>query len=128
MAELILKEESYLLMGACMEVYNTLGPGFLESVYQEALSHEFEIRKIPFRREYPMQIMYKDIVLDKKFYADFLCFDQIIVEIKAVETLLPEHEAQLLNYLKATKMPLGLLINFGSGSLQKRRFANTIKD
>ncbi len=108
-----------------MEVYNTLGPGFLESVYQEALSHEFAIRKVPYKRECPLQISYKGIVLEKKFYADFVCYGQVILELKAIERVLPEHESQVLNYLKASNMPLGLLVNFGSTPMQKRRFANT---
>lgn len=108
-----------------MEVYNTLGPGFLESVYHEALGYELDRRQIPFQSEYPLKISYKDIVLEKRFYADFLCFDEIILEIKAIESLLPEHEAQVLNYLKASKKPLGLLVNFGSMPMQTRRFANT---
>lgn len=72
MAKLILKNESYLIIGACMEVYNTLGPGFLESVYQEALSYELYQRQIPFKRECPLQITYKEMILEKRFYADFL--------------------------------------------------------
>ena len=128
MSEIILKEEAYQIIGACMEVYSTLGAGFSEDVYQEALSIEFDDRKIPFVQQCPIQVQYKKTVLKKMFYADFVCFDQIIVELKAIEKLLPLHEAQIINYLKATKMPLGLLINFGSIPMQTKRFANTYKN
>lgn len=111
-----------------MEVYSTLGAGFSEDVYQEALSIEFDDRKILFVQQCPIQVQYKKTVLKKMFYADFVCFDQIIVELKALEKLLPQHEAQIINYLKATKMPLGLLINFGSIPMQTKRFANTYKN
>ncbi|HRD82318.1 MAG: GxxExxY protein [Saprospiraceae bacterium] len=128
MSEIILKEEAYQIIGACMEVYSTLGAGFSEDVYQEALSIEFDDRKILFVQQCPIQVQYKKTVLKKMFYADFVCFDQIIVELKAIEKLLPQHEAQIINYLKATKMPLGLLINFGSIPMQTKRFANTYKN
>jgi len=128
MSEIILKEEAYQIIGACMEVYSTLGAGFSEDVYQEALSIEFDDRKILFVQQCPIQVQYKKTVLKKMFYADFVCFDQIIVELKALEKLLPQHEAQIINYLKATKMPLGLLINFGSIPMQTKRFANTYKN
>ena len=108
-----------------MEVYNTLGPGFLESVYQEALAIELEERGIPFVQESAIAIRYKGRELRKKFYADFLCYEDIIVELKAQDALLPNHEAQVLNYLKGTEKPLGLLVNFGGSSFQYKRFANT---
>jgi GxxExxY protein len=126
MTELVFKNESFRIIGACMEVYNNLGPGFLESVYQEALAREFLERKIPFLQQWGIDVFYKGEKLDKKFFADFICFEEIIVEIKAMEGLVPEHEAQLINYLKATKKPLGLLINFGAPKLQYKRFANTM--
>ncbi len=110
-----------------MEVYNELGSGFLESVYQEALAREFAVREIPFVEQWGIDVYYKGDKLNKKFFADFICFNEIIIEIKAMEGLVPEHEAQLLNYLKATQKPLGLLVNFGGTSLQYKRFANTIK-
>ena len=128
MSELIYKDESYKIIGACFEVYNNLGPGFLESVYQEALSREFEERGIPFYDQLGIDVFYKGKKLNKKFFADFLCYDNIIVELKAMEGLAPEHEAQVINYLKATKKPLGLLVNFGSLSLMYKRFANTKKE
>lgn len=127
MTKLIFKEESYKIIGACMEVYNDLGPGFLESVYQEALSRELASEGIPFMEQWGIDVFYKGKKLDKKFFADFICYDQIIIEIKAMESLAPEHEAQLLNYLKATNKPLGILVNFCGRSLQYKRFAITKK-
>ena len=125
MTELIFKKESYEIVGACMEVHNNLGPGFLESVYQEALAREFLERKIPFLEQWGIDVYYKGEKLVKKFFADFICYGEIIIEIKAMEGFVPEHEAQLINYLKATQKPLGLLVNFGAEKLQYRRFANT---
>jgi len=125
MTELIYKEESYKIIGCCFEVYNELGPGFLEAIYQEALSIEFTKQNIPFIQFAEMQVYYKGIELKKKYYPDFLCYDDIVLEIKAIENLSPVDEAQLLNYLKGTKKPLGLLVNFGAERLQYKRFANT---
>ncbi len=127
MTDLIFKEESYKIIGCCFEVYNDLGPGFLEAVYQEALSIEFSKQGIPFIEQAEMNVFYKGIELKKKYYPDFLCFDEIILEIKAMETFSPTDESQLLNYLKGTKKPLGLLVNFGGEKLQYKRFANTKK-
>ncbi len=121
MAELIYKEESYQIIGACLEVHKELGSGFLESVYHEALILELKNRSIPFESEKGFQIRYKNAVLSNKYFADFICYDKIIVEIKAVKELAAIHEAQLINYLKATGMRLGLLINFGEGSLISKR-------
>ena len=125
MADLVFKEESYKIIGCCYEVYNELGPGFLEAIYQEALSMEFNNQKVPFMEFPEMKVECKGIILNKKYYPDFLCFDEIIVEIKAIEVIAPEHEAVLLNYLKGTISELGLLINFGGTKLQYKRFANT---
>ena len=125
MTELIYKDEAYQIVGTCMEVYNNLGSGFLESVYQEALAREFIESKIPFVAQWGIDVYYKGELLNKKFFADFICFDKIIIEIKAMDGLVSEHEAQLINYLKATNKPLGLLINFGGPKLQYKRFANT---
>ena len=121
MINLVYKEESYKIVGACFEVHKELGPGFLEPVYQEALSREFMIQKIPHERETTLTITYKDIKLDKKYIADFVCFDKIIVELKALNNLTTEHEAQVINYLKATGFKLGILVNFGSKSLEYKR-------
>lgn len=122
--DLILKDESYQIIGACMEVHNTLGGGFLEGVYQEALAYEFENRGIPFEREQEISISYKDKLLNKKYIADFVCFGQIIVELKALSDLTNDHLSQVINYLKATNLRVGLLINFGKSSLQYKRIVN----
>jgi len=127
MDELIYKEEAYEIIGACMEVHRELGPGFLEGVYQEALMEEFAAREIPANREAKLEITYKGKILDKHYYADFVCYDKIIVELKAVNELLPEHMAQLFNYLKATGAKLGLLVNCGKSSLEYKRIACTHK-
>ena len=94
---------------------------FLEAVYQEALKRELESQSIPYKREVRLKIKYKDEYLDKEYQADFICFDKIILEIKALSELTTDHEAQVINYLKATNLKLGLLVNFGSKSLQYKR-------
>ncbi len=104
-----------------MEVHKELGNGFLEAVYQEALTLEFDGQEIPFEKEKQIEIYYKDLLLDKKYRADFVCYGKIIIEIKAISELTPEHESQVLNYLNATEYRLGILINFGSKSLQFKR-------
>jgi GxxExxY protein len=114
MAELILKEEVYQIVGAAMEVYNQLGCGFLEPVYQQALEIELGQRRIPFESQQEVLICYKGQILEKKYIADFICFRQIIIELKALDGLSGREVAQLLNYMKATGMHVGLLINFGS--------------
>lgn len=98
-----------------------MGTGFLESVYQEALEIEFKTRKIPHDREVELPIEYKSLTLNKRFYADFICFDKIIIETKALSSLTSDHQGQVLNYLKASKLKLGLLINFGEPSLKVKR-------
>lgn len=117
----IFKEECFEIIGACMSVHNELGNGFLEAVYQEALMFEFSTEKIPFVEEKPIDIRYRGIKLRKQYRADFVCYNSIIVEIKACESLNNIHFAQVLNYLKATNLKLGLLINFGSNKLQYKR-------
>lgn len=104
-----------------MEVHKTLGSGFLEAVYQEALSLEFKNANIPFEKEKILEVWYKEVLLNKRYFADFFCFKEIVVEIKAVDALCPEHLSQVLNYLKSTRKKLGLLINFGAKSLQYKR-------
>lgn len=122
--EIIYKDEAYAIQGACFEVYKTLGSGFLEAVYQEALAHELKLRNIPFQEQRELKLQYKNIPLHQTYKPDFICFDKIIVEIKAVSALAPEHEAQLLNYLKITNMRLGLLVNFGHyPKVEIKRFA-----
>ena len=118
---LIYVNESYKIIGAAQEVHKELGPGFLEAVYQEALALELTSRSIPFKMEQDLDIMYKNTKLNKKYYADFICFDKIIVELKALRELTSDHKAQVLNYLKASDFKLGLLINFGEASLKVKR-------
>jgi GxxExxY protein len=113
MSKLVCENETYQILGACFEVYSHMGCGFLEDVYQECLSYEFSDRAIPFMEQKQLSLSYKNRALRKKYIPDFICFDTVIVELKAVQTLVDEHKAQLLNYLHATKKPVGLLINFG---------------
>ena len=110
-----------------MEVHKVLGCGFTEPVYQEALELEFQLRNIPYVREKKFQITYKGRLLDKDFRPDFVCYDEIIVELKAVSDFTDEHYAQVYNYLKACEMDLGLLINFGKKSLEHKRIPCTQK-
>jgi GxxExxY protein len=122
--ELLFKDEVYSIVGAAFEVYNTLGPGFLEAVYHEALAVEFTERHIPFSPKKPLQITYKGRVLEKSYIPDFVCHGAVVVEIKALNQLTSTDQAQLLNYLTAARMTIGLLINFGSArTLQWKRMA-----
>jgi len=126
MAELIYKEEVYAIIGAAMEVYNQFGPGFLEPIYQEAMEIEALERKIPTKPQHNITVSYKGKQLKKFYIADLLCYDQVIVEIKAIDTLTSREESQLINYLKATGLKVGVLINFGSyGKLEWRRMVYT---
>jgi len=127
MSELFLADLTYKIIGACMEVHAQLGCGFLEPVYQEALSMEFDERHIPYEKEKVLEIKYKKKLLSKKYIADFICFDRIIVELKALSNLSSDHEAQLLNYLKATGIEVGLLVNFGTRKLEYKRMILTKK-
>jgi GxxExxY protein len=113
--------ETYVIIGAGLDVHGTLGHGFLESIYHEALLIEFTLRNIPYRHEVLLPVLYKGHVLNGVFRADFICFDQIILEIKAQANLTGQDEAQLLNYMKATGCSRGLLFNFGSARFQLRR-------
>ena len=110
---LIYSEESYAINGAAMEVYNQLGHGFLEPVYQEALEKEFLLRGIPFEREKLLTISYKGEKLKQTYKADFVCYGKIIVELKAVSELTDAHRSQVYNYLHATGFRLGIILNFG---------------
>ena len=111
--EILYKTESYAITGAAFEVYNELGSGFLESVYHEALEKEFVKRGIPYEREKELTIYYKGEALQQTYRADFVCYDNIIVELKAVSELVDSHRSQVYNYLKVTGYRLGLLFNFG---------------
>ena len=115
------QNETYLIIGAMIEVHNTLGCGFLEAVYQEALAIEFEIRNIPYEREKKLLLFYKGIQLQKYYEADFVCYDKIIVELKALSALTSTHEAIMINYLKAPHLKVGLLANFGEQRLKRKR-------
>jgi len=125
MTNILLKEEVYRIIGCAFEVYNDLGTGFLEPIYQEALELELTDQAIPFVSQKRLQIFYKGRPLTKEYVADLIVIGQIVVELKAEEKLQPRDEAQLLNYLKATRMRVGLLINFGAyPRLQWKRFVN----
>jgi len=121
MTDLLYENESHRIIGAAIEAHKTLGNGFLEPVYQEALSIEFEKQTMPFEKEKQLRIKYKDTYLEKFYMADFVCYEKIIVECKALKQLLPEHESQVLNYLNATGFRLGLLLNFGTTRLEVKR-------
>ena len=121
MEKFICKNETYKIIGAAMKVHKVLGCGFLEAVYQEAFEIELMKLNIPFEREKKLDIYYKDIKLQKEYYADFYCYNCIIVELKAQKELNGVHEAQLLNYMTATDTKVGLLINFGQNSLEYKR-------
>ena len=125
MSGFIYKEESYNIRGAMMAVHRELGSGFLERVYQDALEYEFRERGIPYEREKLIQVMYKGKPLGEPYRADFVCYGKIIVELKAVKTLEDTHYAQVLNYLKATKMKLGILVNFHDTFVVPKRVVNT---
>ena len=114
MTELIYKDEVYQIIGAAIEVYNQLGNGFLEAVYQDALVLELRLRKIAFQEQTLLELTYKGQTLRHTYVPDLIMFDKIVVELKAISMLGPNEEAQLLNYLKTTGMRLGLLINFGA--------------
>lgn len=125
MSGFIYKEESYAIHGALFAVHRELGVGFLERVYQDALEYEFRARGIPYEREKKIQIMYKGKPLGEPYRADFVCYGKIIIELKAVKTLEDTHYAQILNYLKATKMKLGILVNFHDTFIVPTRIVNT---
>jgi len=114
-------ERTYKIIGAALEVHKELGCGFLEAVYQEALQREFTTQGIPFNAQPSIEIKYKGKLLDKKYQPDFICYDEVIIEIKAISGLTGLEESQLINYLKATGLKVGLLINFGSKSLEHKR-------
>lgn len=116
-----LKEETYKIIGVCMEVHNTLGAGFLEIVYKDALELEFKKAGISFEREKEYLVNYKGTILPHKFYADFVVFDEIILEVKGVKTIADEHIAQTLNYLKISENKIGLTVNFGELKLNYKR-------
>jgi GxxExxY protein len=113
-AALLYESETYALRGAIFEVYNQLGSGFLEAVYQESLEYELSLRQIPFIPQPELQIAYKTHQLRQTYRPDFICNDKIIIELKAIRELTPIHTAQMFNYLKATGLRVGLLVNFSA--------------
>ena len=121
MTELISKEESFRIVGHCMEVHRELGKGHDEAVYKDALEFEFGLDQIPFAREKEYRIRYKTVILPHRYFADFVVFDRILFEAKAVERLNNSHVKQVLNYLAASRLKLGLLVNFGEDSLSLKR-------
>ena len=114
--------QTYAIIGAAMEVHRELGDGFLEGVYQDALAVEFVARRISFERERPCPVRYKGGVLPSHYEADFVCFGEVIVELKALKSLSTSDDAQVLNYLRCTGFRRAILLNFGSASLQNKRF------
>jgi GxxExxY protein len=122
--KLVFKGESYQIIGVCFEVHREMGSGFLEAVYQECLSLEMTKQNISFAEKPKLALQYKGCGLKQSYEPDFLCMNEIVLEIKAVKNLTDEHRAQVINYLKATKKKLGLLVNFGSGKLEHERFVN----
>jgi GxxExxY protein len=123
--EFFYKNETFAIRGAIFDVYKTVGEGFLEAVYQECLEKEFAFRNIPYVSQPALQMKYKGVLLQQRYYPDLVCYDKIVVELKAVKELAPEHTAQIINYLRMTNFKLGLLVNFGSGDgVIIKRYAN----
>ena len=115
---------THAIIGAALEVHRTLGPGFLEAVYQEALAKELGLRSVPFRTQCEIPVFYKGDRLSTTYRADFICFDSVILELKAIRQMTSIEEAQVLNYLKASGLSTALLLNFGAPSLQQKRFVS----
>ena len=125
MEKIIYKDESYKIIGACMEVHKKLGPGFLEKVYCEALEIEFKKANIPYEREKKLPVFYEEQPLKTFYKADFVCYNKIILEVKSAKFLIENHSQQTLNNTVSTKFKLGLLVNFGTPSLTYKRLINT---
>jgi GxxExxY protein len=124
-----LKEETYRILGACFEVYNEMGRGFLEPVYQECLERELQLQEIPYESQLVLELEYKGRKLEKRYQPDLVCFENVVLEIKATSRLLREHEAQLLNYMNAGGFEVGLLVNFGHfPKLEYTRLVNQKKN
>ena len=121
MGELIYKDEAFKIVGCCMEVHRELGKGHDEVIYKDALEIEFQRQEISFKRELEFKLAYKGVILPHNYFADFVVMDKIILEAKAIECLIDSHVKQTLNYLAASKLKLGLLVNFGEDSLTYKR-------
>lgn len=122
----VFEEEGYRFMGAAFEVYNQIGYGMAEEVYQQCLEIELALRGIPFESKRDLSMSYKGAMIEKRYVPDLFVFDALVVELKAVKDLTPEHEAQLFNYLRIARQPVGYLLNFGrAGELQWKRFVLT---
>ena len=122
---IIYKEESYQIIGICMEIHNYLGCGFSEIVYKDALEIEFKIHNIPYEREKEYNVVYKGIILPHKFYADFVVYSDIILEVKSIKEISNDHLAQTLNYMKLADTPVGIIANFQNKSLVHKRLINS---
>lgn len=116
-----LQKESYQIIGICMEVHRILGKGLLEIVYKDAIEYEFNKKEIPYEREKKYEVEYKGLILPHYFFADFVVFDKIILEVKAQKGIVDEHYSWVINYLAISKCPLGLIVNFGENSLIIKR-------
>lgn len=127
-ADKIRDKETYAVIGAAMTVHRELGCGFLEAVYQDALEKEFQYLSIPYAREVKLPVFYRGEQLNSYYQADFICFDSVIVELKALQKLSGTEEAQVINYLKASNLHRALLINFGSKSLQHKRLVFNLRE
>ena len=121
MSSLLFERETYSVIGICMEIHNILGPGLKEIVYKDAMEYEFNHHDIPFEREKRYDVHYKDIILPHDFYADFVVFDQIILEVKACSSIVEDHVKQALNYISIAQSRLSLILNFGARSFQHKR-------
>lgn len=119
------KQENYQIVGICMEVHRLLGPGLLEIVYKDALEVEFKNHGIPYQREKEFAIEYKGVILPHRFYADFVVYDYIILEVKSVKEVCNDHLAQVLNYMKLADTPVGIIANFQNKSLTHKRLINS---
>ena len=124
MSDIVYKEESYAIIGAAMEVHKHLGSGFLEKVYQDALEIEFRLRNIPYCREKHLPVMYKGQQIKHDYFVDFICFDKIVIECKAVAEILDIHKSQTLNYMKINNFKLGIIINFSQINVENKRIVN----
>jgi GxxExxY protein len=126
--DLLFKEECYKIIGLCMKVHSTLGPGFKEIIYGDALEIELINAKIPYQREKPFPVNYDGAILQRRFVVDFLAFQSIVIEIKALPAIFYDHFTQTLNYLKASDIKLGIMVNFGANSLEFRRVVCSKQD